>query len=159
MNVYVRLEELLDELATVRRRRGMSLEQVAEHAELTYGVLLAWEEGRRPATLLGLIGYGQAIGRELVISTSVRSRDLSRRSENLFGDPARHRLRELTDGLKVRRDHLGLTQRELGEIVGVSQASVASIETGRNRPRPATFFGIVDGLNCMLGWRLPPVNQ
>ena len=55
----------------------------------------------------------------------------------------------------LRRKQLGLTQVELAEKISVTRASIANIETGRQRPTLDTFYSIAEALDCE-PWDLVP---
>ncbi len=40
----------------------------------------------------------------------------------------------IAEKIKTEREHLGLTQEELGKLIGISKQSVSSWEKGRNLP-------------------------
>lgn len=54
----------------------------------------------------------------------------------------------MNNGVKLMRESLGLTQKELGERVGVSRQAINAIETGKYDPSVwlaydlAKFFGV-----------------
>lgn len=49
--------------------------------------------------------------------------------------------------IKVFREAKGLSQRALGEMVGVSQTSICEYETGRKYPRMRTLNQLADVLD------------
>lgn len=48
--------------------------------------------------------------------------------------------------LRERRNHLGLTQLQLADASGVSQASISAIEKGASAPTLATFLALSSAL-------------
>lgn len=52
---------------------------------------------------------------------------------------------EIGRRLKTAREARGLSQAELGAIIGVGQARVADYEAGRTLPSLPRFFALVDG--------------
>ena len=56
--------------------------------------------------------------------------------------------------IKIRRKRLGITQRELAEKAGVSQALIAKIEAGAVDPRYSTLRRIWEALEKLEGERL-----
>ena len=52
--------------------------------------------------------------------------------------------------LRHLRASLGIKQKELAELAGISEAAVIAIEKGRSRPRLITAYAIVDALNKKL---------
>ena len=50
--------------------------------------------------------------------------------------------------IKNRRKELGMTQAQLGEILGVSNSMVAQYETGSRKPKLETIKKVADALKC-----------
>lgn len=48
--------------------------------------------------------------------------------------------------IKQRRKFLGITQKELSEIVGIGLRSLISIESGKGNPTIETLFSILEAL-------------
>lgn len=59
---------------------------------------------------------------------------------------------ELCERIKAVRKSLGLTQREFGSAIGVSDAAVAHLESGRNNPAPRTLELICTKFNVNPEW-------
>ncbi len=55
-----------------------------------------------------------------------------------------------------RRQELGLSQRELAELVGTTQSAIARLERGGRPPRIDTLLRIADALDCDLSVELNP---
>ena len=55
-----------------------------------------------------------------------------------------------------RRQELGLSQRELAELVGTTQSAIARLERGGRPPRIDTLLRIADALDCDLSVELRP---
>jgi transcriptional regulator with XRE-family HTH domain len=55
-----------------------------------------------------------------------------------------------------RRAELGLSQRELAELVGTTQSAIARLERGGRPPRIDTLLNIADALQCDLRVDLVP---
>ena len=49
--------------------------------------------------------------------------------------------------IRIRRDAIGLSQRELGRRAGVTASHIAYIECGRRRPSYSLLFRLGEGLN------------
>jgi len=58
--------------------------------------------------------------------------------------------------IRTRRRQLGLTQAELADRAGVSQAYLSGIETGGRAPREETILAIADAMGCRYERRLTP---
>jgi DNA-binding XRE family transcriptional regulator len=50
--------------------------------------------------------------------------------------------------IRHRRWFLGISQPELGDMVGVSFQQIQKYETGRNRVSASTLWRVADALNC-----------
>jgi transcriptional regulator with XRE-family HTH domain len=55
-----------------------------------------------------------------------------------------------------RRQELGLSQRQLAELVGTTQSAIARLERGGRPPRIDTLLRIADALDCDLVVDLKP---
>jgi transcriptional regulator with XRE-family HTH domain len=55
-----------------------------------------------------------------------------------------------------RRQEVGLSQRELAELVGTTQSAIARLERGGRPPRIDTLLRIADALDCDLTVELNP---
>ncbi len=55
-----------------------------------------------------------------------------------------------------RRLALGLSQKELAELVGTTQSAIARLESGGRPPRIDTLLRIAEALDCELVVRLRP---
>ena len=58
-----------------------------------------------------------------------------------------------------RRTEMGLSQRELAELVGTTQSAIARLERGGRPPRIDTLLRIADALDCDLVVELAPRNS
>ncbi len=52
------------------------------------------------------------------------------------------------ENIKRYREHAGLTQKQLGEKMGVSQQMIASYENGTRKPKPETLTKIANALGA-----------
>lgn len=59
---------------------------------------------------------------------------------------------EFKDRLKEIRIQRGISQRELGEAIGVSHASIAMYESGRRQPEVETLEAICDYFNVSMDY-------
>ena len=62
----------------------------------------------------------------------------------------------IADQVAERRQSLGLSQRELAELVGTTQSAIARLERGGRPPRIDTLLRIADALECDLVVDLKP---
>ena len=62
----------------------------------------------------------------------------------------------VADKVAARRQAKGLSQRELAEIVGTTQSTIARLERGGCPPRIDTLLRIADALECDLVVDLKP---
>jgi transcriptional regulator with XRE-family HTH domain len=56
----------------------------------------------------------------------------------------------IADQVAARRQAMGLSQRELAELVGTTQSAIARLERGGRPPRIDTLLRIADALDCDL---------
>jgi transcriptional regulator with XRE-family HTH domain len=62
----------------------------------------------------------------------------------------------VADKVSERRQAVGLSQRELAELVGTTQSAIARLERGGRPPRIDTLLRIADALECDLVVDLKP---
>ena len=62
----------------------------------------------------------------------------------------------VADKVFERRQAVGLSQRELAELVGTTQSAIARLERGGRPPRIDTLLRIADALECDLVVDLKP---
>lgn len=60
----------------------------------------------------------------------------------------------MSDRIIARRKELGLTQRSLADLVGLSSVSVLKWENGQNEPRGKNLFALARALECSPTWLL-----
>ncbi|TML72733.1 MAG: helix-turn-helix transcriptional regulator [Actinobacteria bacterium] len=63
---------------------------------------------------------------------------------------------QIADKVAARRGELGMSQRELAELVGTTQSAIARLERGGRPPRIDTLLNIADALTCELVVELRP---
>ena len=63
---------------------------------------------------------------------------------------------QIAERVAERRVAKGLSQRELAELVGTTQSSIARLERGGRPPRIDTLLRIADALDCDLVVELEP---
>ena len=63
---------------------------------------------------------------------------------------------KIADQVSERRQEMGLSQRELAELVGTTQSAIARLERGGRPPRIDTLLRIADALECELQVELVP---
>jgi predicted transcriptional regulator len=57
---------------------------------------------------------------------------------------------QIAERVAARRAEIGLSQRELAELVGTTQSAIARLERGGRPPRIDTLLNIADALECDL---------
>ena len=55
------------------------------------------------------------------------------------------------DGMKKRREALGLSQQALSKLSGVPQSTISAVESGARIPKEDTMVMIAAGLRCTVG--------
>jgi transcriptional regulator with XRE-family HTH domain len=63
---------------------------------------------------------------------------------------------QIADRVADRRAVMGLSQRQLAELVGTTQSAIARLERGGRPPRIDTLLRIADALECDLVVELTP---
>ena len=63
---------------------------------------------------------------------------------------------QIAERVAERRAEMGLSQRELAEMVGTTQSAIARLERGGRPPRIDTLMNIADALECDLVVELRP---
>lgn len=63
---------------------------------------------------------------------------------------------QIADRVAERRGAMGLSQRQLAELVGTTQSAIARLERGGRPPRIDTLLRIADALDCDLVVELTP---
>ena len=63
---------------------------------------------------------------------------------------------QIADKVSERRVAIGLSQRELAELVGTTQSAIARLERGGRPPRIDTLLRIAEALDCELLVELVP---
>jgi predicted transcriptional regulator len=63
---------------------------------------------------------------------------------------------QIADRVAERRGAMGLSQRQLAELVGTTQSAIARLERGGRPPRIDTLLRIADALECDLVVELVP---
>jgi predicted transcriptional regulator len=66
---------------------------------------------------------------------------------------------KIADRVAERRVAIGLSQRELAELVGTTQSAIARLERGGRPPRIDTLLRIAEALDCDLVVELVPNDQ
>lgn len=61
---------------------------------------------------------------------------------------------KMSDRIVARRKELGLTQRALAKLVGLSGVSVLKWENGQNEPSGKNLFALSEALKCNPTWLL-----
>ncbi|WP_035849771.1 helix-turn-helix domain-containing protein [Kitasatospora azatica] len=97
------------------------------------------------------------------MSTTERTTLAELKSSERFQRPAVRkafedaRLRfELAETVRTRREHLGLTQKELGRLAGMTQSSVARFEAGGAEPTLPTLEKLAVALGLHLTVKMEP---
>ncbi|MFZ4219175.1 helix-turn-helix domain-containing protein [Enterobacter ludwigii] len=61
---------------------------------------------------------------------------------------------KMSDRIVTRRTELGLTQRGLAKLVGLSSVSIMKWENGQNEPSGKNLFALSEALKCSPAWLL-----
>lgn len=66
---------------------------------------------------------------------------------------------QIASKVAARRGEMGLSQRELAELVGTTQSAIARLERGGRPPRIDTLLNIAEALGCDLVVDLIPSGR
>lgn len=120
-------------LATYRRRRGLSLDQLGERIGRARPNLITWEKGRAAPSPPKLVALAEALGVKPWQLTTVDQRSA-----------------ELAD----LRAWAGLTQQQLADLAGVVRATYALVERAELPLRPE----LAEDIAPLLGRRVREVE-
>ncbi|VIQ83156.1 Cro/CI family transcriptional regulator [Streptococcus pneumoniae] len=146
------MEKFHEKLKMLRKKKGLTQQEVAELVHVERGVYTNWELGNRNPNYENLsmlacvfdVSIDYLLGDYLEISKErylkIKESYLMKTS-NVFPQ----RLKEL-------RLKKGLTQTELGEKVGVKQSTFTNWENGKREPNFETIIKIADLLEVSLDW-------
>lgn len=146
------MEKFHEKLKVLRKKKGLTQQEVADKIGINRPSYLNWEKGRREPSFENLsmlacifdVSIDYLLGDYLEISKEryleIKESGLMKTS-NVFPQ----RLKELR--LKKR-----LTQIELGEKVGVKQSTFTNWENGKREPNFETLLKLADSLEVSLDW-------
>lgn len=146
------MEKFHEKLKMLRKKKGLTQQEVAELVHVERGVYTNWELGNRNPNYENLsmlvcifdVSLDYLLGDYLEISKErylkIKESYLMKTS-NVFPQ----RLKEL-------RLKKGLTQTELGEKVGVKQSTFTNWENGKREPNFETIIKIADLLEVSVDW-------
>lgn len=93
---------------------------------------------------------------------SVKTIPLEQAPEELQQDPGfRQAYEELEPAYQVARLRImsGLTQKQLAELVGTTQSSIARLESGKELPRLSFLKRVVEALGGQITIKIEPCPQ
>ena len=146
------MEKFHEKLKVLRKKKGLTQQEVADKIGINRPSYSNWEKGRREPSFENLsmlacifdVAIDYLLGDYLEISKEryleIKESGLMKTS-NVFPQ----RLKELR--LKKR-----LTQIELGEKVGVKQSTFTKWENGKREPNIETLLKLADSLEVSLDW-------
>lgn len=117
----------------LRKASKMTQKQLAEKLGLAEITIRQYENNKRKVRLDQLVRIANALN--VMLSDIV--------------DAGGHVLEQLTYAKRIKeaRKAAGLTQKELGERMGVSDTSIAQYESGQRNPKGETLVRIANALN------------
>ena len=146
------MEKFNEKLKILRKKKGLTQQEVAEFFEMSQSVYQKWESGNRKPSYENLsmlacmfdVSLDYLLGDYLEISKE-RYLKLKKQKEeekkNLFSV----RLKEL------RLQH-GFSQEELAEKIGIKQNSYSDWEHGKSKPNYEKLEKIADFFGVSLDW-------
>jgi predicted transcriptional regulator len=86
-------------------------------------------------------------------------RPLDRLRERIVAGDRGYFFAAIADKVAERRVQMNMSQRELAELCGTTQSSIARLERGGRPPRIDTLLRIAEALDCDLVVELHPHSQ
>ena len=146
------MEKFHEKLKILRKKKGLTQQEVAEFLEMTQPVYQKWESGNRKPSYENLsmlacifdVSFDYLLGDYLEISKErylKLKKQQQEEKKNLFSG----RLKEL------RLQH-GFSQEELAEKIGIKQNSYSDWEHGKSKPNYEKLEKIADFFGVSLDW-------
>lgn len=140
------MEKFHEKLKVLRKKKGLTQQQIADKIGVNRGSYSNWEKGKREPSFENLsmlacifdVSIDFLLSEYLEISKEAYLK-LKEEKKNLFSV----RLKEL-------RLKKGLTQTELGEKVGVKQSTFTNWENGKREPSYENLVKLADLLEVSL---------
>lgn len=127
---------IIDTLRSARKDCGLSQAALSSGLAVRGRAISEWETGAMEPTLEHLLQWARELGRRLVIASSSGEPRQGLSCPRAGETWESFEQRRLAVPLRNRRMALGLTQGEVGSLVGVSRDSIQRWELGRVSPRP-----------------------
>ncbi|MBS2545406.1 helix-turn-helix domain-containing protein [Catenulispora sp. NL8] len=147
------LVRIVGGLRSARLDAGLSQNALSSGLPVRGRAISEWETGLSEPTLEHLMQLCRELGRYLVVvgpDGAVRNGLIRQHARDAWGIFERRRL---AVPLRNRRLALGLTQRQLGRLVGVSRDSIQRWELVHVPPRPIAHIVWAQKLGCRLELR------
>ena len=145
------MEKFHEKLKILRKKKGLTQQEVADFFGMKQPIYQKWESGRRKPTYENLsmlacifdVSLDYLLGDYLEISKEryLKLKKTKRRKKNLFSV----RLKEL------RLQH-GFSQEELAEKIGIKQNSYSDWKHGKCKPNYEKLEKIADFFGVSLDW-------
>lgn len=144
------MEKFHEKLKVLRKKRGLTQQEVAEFFGIQQPVYQKWESGNRKPSYenLSMLACIFDVSIDFLLSEYSeisKERYLKFKRENMSIFPQR---------LKELRLKKGLTQTELGEKVGVKQNTFTNWENGKREPNFETLLKLASILNTTTSYLL-----
>lgn len=143
-----RMDGIRKELRLAREAEGLSLRELAREAGISSRSLPDWERGPESPHLLRAVRWAGFFGFRLQVVDAATEIDVcgDEPGESAFWDES-ETLR-LIAGLRSRREARGLSQEELGRLLGYSTSSIVKREWGGQCPSLVDFIEWAACLKC-----------
>lgn len=129
------LAQVIGDLRSARLDAGTSQNALSAGLPVRGRAISEWENGAMEPTLCHLIHWSRKLDRRLVI-TGLDGSQCDGLLRSRTREPWKSfERRRLASPLRIRREILGLTQADLGQLIGVSRDSISRWELVRVPPR------------------------
>ncbi len=139
-------ESIGENIRTIRLFRNLTLVQLAEMSGLNAATILKYEQGQRNPKDYNLVKIGAALGVDYLILKGYEAKKVSKVNIKEWKKNKVGIIDDIGANIKTVRLYRGLTQKELGEKMGVTDACIRAYENGRRTPKEVTLKRIAAGL-------------
>ena len=145
-------------LKTWRAMRGLTQRELGELIGIDgegsqKTVIWQWETGRRVPNTESLSRLAQALNCSLTELLKEPGQRIKQGRHTAHGNDQEER--SIGDNIRTRREALGLSQSELGKLLGTTgkrsgQSMIAAWEVGKGRPKPQSLVRLATALQCTI---------
>ena len=140
------MEKFHEKLKVLRKKRGLTQEQIADEIGVNRGSYTNWENGKREPSFenLSMLACIFDVSIDFLLSEYLEV------SKERYLKFKKEKKKVFSERLKELRLKKGLTQTELGEKVGVKQSTFTNWENGKREPSYENLVKLADLLEVSL---------